>query len=216
MNPFNIAAALSAIEPASMINSTGRFNTLARAAVLASPPSKSPITPSTTETPAPVDFSENAGQALLLVTSVAQEYNLSFLYRPTNRQRTEMAVEFSDFPDAFVGEIPHHEYLQLLQNSKFSVAIQGAGWDTLRYWEIPAMGSVLCRIPSPIVIPNDFEDGVNCIEFNSPSELREKIGHYLNTPLVYNELRANSLEHFKKFHTTKARAEYMLKECGLC
>lgn len=138
------------------------------------------------------------------------EYELSFLYRPTNRQRTDFAVEFSDYPDTFVGEVPHHKYLNILSNSKFSVAIRGAGWDTLRYWEIPAMGAVLCRMPSPIVIPNNFEDGVNCIEFTTPGELKEKIHHYLANPLEYNSLRAKSLEHFKKYHTTAKRAEYML------
>lgn len=147
--------------------------------------------------------------------SYKTKFNLSFLYRPTNQLRTDLSVEFSDFPEAFVGEVPHHEYLRILSLSKFSVAIRGAGWDTLRYWEIPAQGSVLCRMPSPIEIPYDFEDGVNCLEFSSAGELKEKINHYLNDSLGYNSLRAKSLEHFKKFHTTKARAQQMLDACGI-
>lgn len=144
-----------------------------------------------------------------------QEFTISFLYRPTNFLRTQLSVELADFPDAFVGEVPHHDYLHKLELSKFSVAVRGAGWDTLRYWEIPSRGAVLCRMPSPIKIPNDFEDGINCIEFTNSDELREKVNHYLNDKMGYNRLRAKSLEHFKKFHTTAARAKYMLKECGL-
>jgi hypothetical protein len=148
-------------------------------------------------------------------TASDPKYSLSFLYRPTNHLRTELSVEFADFPDSFVGEVTHHEYLRILSQSKFSVGVRGAGWDTLRYWEIPAQGAVLCRMPSPIEIPNDFQDGVNCVEFSTADELREKITHYLNNSSVYNTLRANSLEHFKKFHTTKARAQQMLDACGL-
>lgn len=80
--------------------------------------------------------------------------------------------------------------------------------------DYPLRGAVLCRMPSPIQIPNDFEDGVNCIEFTTAGELLEKVNHYLNDKLGYNSLRAKSLEHFKKFHTTAARAKQMLSECG--
>jgi spore maturation protein CgeB len=77
------------------------------------------------------------------------------------------------------------------------------------------MGSVLCRQPSPIEIPDDFEDGVNCVEFNTVDELKDKIEYYLKHPTVYNTMREKSLEHFKKFHTTEARARYMLEKIGI-
>ena len=144
-----------------------------------------------------------------------KKHSVAFLYRPTNQERQKFAVEMIDYPDAIIGEYSHHEYLNILSESKFAVALRGAGWDTLRYWEIPAMGAILCRMPSPIEIPNDFEDGVNCVEFNTIDELKDKISHYLKHPIVYNTVRLKSLEHFKKFHTTEARARYMLEKIGI-
>jgi hypothetical protein len=141
-------------------------------------------------------------------------YSISCLYRPTNPLRNTISNEIRQIENSIVGTFSHAEYMDIISHSAFSVALPGAGYDTLRHWEIPAMGSVLCRMPSPIVVPNDFKDGVNCIEFNSVSELREKINRFLHDPIGYNVLRANSLEHFKKFHTTAQRAQYMLdKAC---
>lgn len=144
-----------------------------------------------------------------------KEHSVAFLYRPTNPLRQQLAADIEDFPDAIIGEYPHYEYLQKIARSKFAVAIRGAGWDTLRYWEIPALGSVLCRQPSPIEIPNDFQDGVNCVEFNTITELKEKIDYYIKRPAVYNKMRQDSLQHFQKFHTTEARARQLLEAvCG--
>lgn len=144
-------------------------------------------------------------------------YNVSFLTRPTSSERKTYSDALNSIPGSVIGAVPHSQYLDILSKSKFSVAVRGAGFDTLRRWEIPARGSVLCLERSPIVINNDFEDGLNCIKFSSPDELIGKINYYLNSSdkSVYNKLRKNCFDHFIKYHTTEARAKELLEKCNL-
>lgn len=142
-----------------------------------------------------------------------QNIKVSFLSRPTSHERAVYAEALSKLPNSLIGQVKHTEYLDTISRSQFSVAVRGAGYDTLRRWEIPAMGSVLCLEESPIVVNNDFTDGVNCIKFSSPNELMDKINFYSDTN-KYNELRLNCYKHFLNYHTTAQRAKQFLEDCG--
>jgi len=143
------------------------------------------------------------------------KYTVSFMFRPTNPQRVALAEQIRAIPGSFVGEVSHSQYLDILSKSRFSVALKGAGYDSVRRWEIPCRGSVLCTDYAPIIINNDFVDGESCIKFKSADELVAKVNSYLNgSPEVYNTLRNNSFKHFKQFHTTTERARQFLKDCG--
>ena len=50
------------------------------------------------------------------------------------------------------GEVPKGEYLSALSRSKASISIRGMGFDTDRYWEIPAFGSMLFSMKLPLKI----------------------------------------------------------------
>lgn len=142
---------------------------------------------------------------------------VSSLYRPTNstRQRVSEAIG-KTFENSFVGQKPHSEYLETIASSLFSVALPGAGQDTLRAWEIASQGSVLCKPEQSITINNDFVGGESCIVFKNVEDLVSQIKYYLNcSPDVYNKLRQNCYEHFLKHHTTEARATEFLNRCGL-
>ena len=144
-------------------------------------------------------------------------WDVACLYRPTNPQRAEFASAISKaFDSSVVGQKPHSEYLETIGSSLFSVALAGAGEDTLRHWEIPSQGSVLCKPKSSIVVNNDFTGGVNCIEFENTEDLVTQIKSYLNSSdhSVYNTLRNNCYQHFLKYHTTEARAREFLNLCG--
>lgn len=142
------------------------------------------------------------------------KYTVSFMYRPTNSIRDKFAEAVAKIPNSYVGQLPHKEYIEVLSQSMFSVAVRGAGYDTVRRWEIPCMGAVLCTDNSPIVINNDFEDEKSCIRYDSVDELVTKIKYYLNNLDVYNNLRQNCYNHFSKYHTTTERAREFLKVCG--
>ena len=144
-------------------------------------------------------------------------WDVSCLYRPTNSQRAGFAAAISEaFDNSVVGAKPHKEYLETIGASLFSVALPGAGQDTLRHWEIPAQGTVLCKPKSSIIVNNDFTGGENCIEFENVEDLISQVKYYLNSSHdVYNKLRENCYSHFLKYHTTVARASEFLNKCGL-
>jgi len=152
--------------------------------------------------------------ARLFLPTKDMQYSVSFMFRPTSPERKELAEKISKIPGSFVGQVPHSQYLDILGKSRFSIAVKGAGYDTVRRWEIPCRGSVLCTDKSPIVINNDFEDGISCIKFENADELIAKINSYLNSYDVYNRIRANCYNHFERFHTTIERARQFLKDCG--
>jgi hypothetical protein len=51
------------------------------------------------------------------------------------------------------------EYIDVLSRSRIGVSVRGGGYDTLRYWEIPASGALLLSEPTRIVIPDNFVNG---------------------------------------------------------
>lgn len=145
------------------------------------------------------------------------EWTVTSLYRPTNpkRQKISEALKKEFGEKCFVGQKPHIEYLNTLARSKFSVALAGAGEDTLRHWEIASQGSVLCMERQSITINNAFKDGENCIIFDSVEELISKIKKYEEDEEEYKRLRGACYLHFLKFHTTEARAQELLTRCGI-
>lgn len=73
-----------------------------------------------------------------------------------------------------------HSYLDELATAKIACNFRGVGWDTLRYWEIPAVGSLMISETPGIQIPDNFVDGqhaVFCEE--SLSNLTDLIDYYL-------------------------------------
>lgn len=140
------------------------------------------------------------------------EFSVCCLHRPTNPIRAQVGQAVASIPNSFVGEVHHSQYLDIMSKSRFTIALPGAGMDTLRHWEAPGMGSVLTRLPSPLSVLNDFQNGVDCVEFSNLDELVEKINYYLNNSNeeVYLKMRQQSYDKFKEFHTTKARAQQLL------
>jgi hypothetical protein len=51
------------------------------------------------------------------------------------------------------------EYLATLSRTRIGISVRGSGFDTQRYWEIPACGATLLAEPPRIVIPKNFENG---------------------------------------------------------
>jgi len=49
-------------------------------------------------------------------------------------------------------------YLQELAQCKIVLNFRGGGWDTIRYWEVPAMSTFMISQKSQIFIPNNFVD----------------------------------------------------------
>ncbi len=104
-------------------------------------------------------------------------------------------------------------YLEELAACKINLSLRGGGFDTLRYWEIPAVGSLLVSEPADIIIENDFVDKKHAI-FCSPSvdDLIDICKYYLKENNKREKLALNGKKHLLEHHTDIHRANYILKK----
>jgi len=56
------------------------------------------------------------------------------------------------------GMLSYAEYFNVLRNSKIGISIEGEGYDTYRYWEVPYFGAMLIADMPKIDISNNFID----------------------------------------------------------
>ena len=104
-------------------------------------------------------------------------------------------------------------YLEEIARCKIVLNFRGGGWDTLRYWEVPAVGSFMISQKPQIAIPNNFEEGKH-VSWCSDSldDLIEKIDYYLNHTAERETMALQSREHLMKYHLNTSRASYLLEE----
>jgi hypothetical protein len=102
-------------------------------------------------------------------------------------------------------------YLRELKSSKISLNFRGGGWDTLRYWEIPAMGGPLMISQKPrIVIPNNYRHELDVI-FCQPdlSDLIDLANYYLKHEDRRRLLVSNAIRWSVSHHTPEKRVDYL-------
>lgn len=109
-------------------------------------------------------------------------------------------------------------YIERIRKSRIGLSLWGYGFDTVRFWEIPAHGGLLLSQNLPIRVPHNFSDGQNAIFFDDLQELEEKLTYYLEHPEAAAAIASAGHLHWKTFHTTEARARQMLHQietqCG--
>lgn len=104
-------------------------------------------------------------------------------------------------------------YLQELSRCKVSLNFRGAGWDTLRYWEVFGLGGFMISQEPQIHIPEPFLDQEHLIHCKDDlSDLVDLCEYYLERPELRKEIALKGHEHLKKHHTDLARANQLLKE----
>jgi hypothetical protein len=101
------------------------------------------------------------------------------------------------------------DYRKQLLSSRIGLNFRGYGYDSVRYYEIPAHATLLFTQKFPIVIENNYTDGVNAVFFSDYEELKEKLKFCQDNESYVDRLRFKGYEHFIKYHTTKARAKQM-------
>lgn len=102
------------------------------------------------------------------------------------------------------------KYRDVLFRSQIGVSVAGAGYDCARYWEILAAGALLMTQELDIVIPNQFEDGVNCVVFKSLDEFEAKLEELMSDPVKVRRISESGYAHLLRYHTSVARASYFL------
>ncbi|MCG6968243.1 MAG: glycosyltransferase [Gammaproteobacteria bacterium] len=103
-------------------------------------------------------------------------------------------------------------YLSELSASKIACNFRGVGWDTLRYWEIPGVQTLMISGLPQITIPDNFKHEEHVIFCRDDlSDLLDKADYYLKHDQEREQLAAAAHDHIMKYHTHLARAHYFLE-----
>lgn len=114
----------------------------------------------------------------------------------------------------FTATYTQEEYRQRLQSALIGLCLFGNGFDTVRYWELPAHGVMLLAERPPIEIPNNFVDGVSAVFFDDLGDLEDKLAHYLDHPDEARAIAKAGHAHYRQHHTATARARQLLAVIG--
>jgi hypothetical protein len=107
-------------------------------------------------------------------------------------------------------------YFEEVKRCKITINVRGNGWDTLRFWEIPALGSFMLSQELDIIIPNDFKDGLNISYFAKDfSNFYEKIDYFLENEIEREKISKAGYNHLVKYHTDIVRAQYIIDKIKL-
>lgn len=118
---------------------------------------------------------------------------------------------------AYPESADYHFYLELMANTKIVITHRGTCRETLRYWDIPLFPTLmLCDDTMGCIHPNPFEDKKNAIFYNDNpdtllEELTDKCEYYLNNDSERERIALSGMQHLRRFHSNKARAQYMLE-----
>ncbi len=102
------------------------------------------------------------------------------------------------------------DYNRILRESLVGLNCFGFGFDTVRYWELPAHGCMLLSERLPIVIPHNFRDGETAVFWDDLPDLLEKLDYYLAHPDEAAAIARAGHVNFWKHHTGAARARQLL------
>jgi hypothetical protein len=90
----------------------------------------------------------------------------------------------------------------------------GAGPSTMRVAESYSAGCipVIQKYPEEIISYHTFEDGINCVLWNTGEELIDKLKYWMSEVEKAEELRQRCYEYGQKFMTSKFLANYILEK----
>ncbi|MDG7037378.1 MAG: glycosyltransferase family 1 protein [Nitrososphaerota archaeon] len=101
-------------------------------------------------------------------------------------------------------------YASVIASSVSSVAPKGSGGDTYRYYEIPALGSVLLSERPSVVIPNDFSDRREALFFRNHGQLLNIINELSSDRKMASSIAKAGYEKYQRYHTPAMRLKYLL------
>jgi hypothetical protein len=112
----------------------------------------------------------------------------------------------------FYNKYSNDEFRENLLTHKIGLSLLGYGDDTVRYYEVPAYGALLLAEKPTIKIENDFTDGETAVFFKTADEMVEKIKYCLEHEDFTDRIRLAGHEWFKKYHTSRKRAEQAVQQ----
>lgn len=104
-------------------------------------------------------------------------------------------------------------YLKELSRCKVVLNLRGGGWDTMRYWEIPAVGSCMISQRPKIFIPNNFEEGKHIVFCEDTlDDMLDKMQYYLSHVTIREDITKNAKAHLMKYHLNTHRAAFLIEQ----
>lgn len=102
-------------------------------------------------------------------------------------------------------------YLRELAASRIACNFRGVGWDTMRYWETPGVGTCLVSQRPQIEIPNDFIHDEHVIFCHDDlSDLIPQLNELMRDNVKRREIADASHRYVNKYHSYISRAERFL------
>jgi hypothetical protein len=145
------------------------------------------------------------------------EYDVAFLVGPTSPQRAvvragleRLAAEGLRIRLLEEGErLSWFEYMDVIARSRIGVSVRGGGFDTYRYWEVPAAGALLLSETPRIVIPGNFEADEEAV-FDAPERLAARVPQLLDAGPEH--IAARGRARLEEAHLSIHRAQRVLDE----
>ena len=157
-----------------------------------------------------------------IVPEIKKDIDISLMMSTTSPLRREYAKEIIrickkkkyNYEVWLNKEIPlsYRIYSDYLARSKVSVAIEGVGYDTYRYWEIPAHRTAMLstNIGKYIQINNNFEDRKEAYFFDKKEDIESALEDLIENK-KWEDIGEAGYEKYNKFHTYLKRMEYVLR-----
>ncbi len=106
------------------------------------------------------------------------------------------------------------EYFLLLRRSRSALSLRGAGFDTMRYWEIVASKTLLISERPDILIPHNFEDRTHVLYCRADCrDVPGLVRTYARDASIRTRMTEAAYAHLLRFHTCEQRARQMLAIC---
>ncbi len=102
-------------------------------------------------------------------------------------------------------------YLDALSECKIALNFRGVGDDTLRFWEILAVGSFLLTERPRLNLSKPFVDHKHLVYFDDLGDLLEKCTYYLKHDEERETIARLGHEHFLQNHTLEHRVKFLLE-----
>jgi hypothetical protein len=144
------------------------------------------------------------------------KYDIALIGLPTSPERALVGQELNALSNAgyrvYLGpengiRIPWPEYMRIMGSSRIGVSVQGLGYDTYRYWEIPYAGTLLLAETPQIVIPGNFVADHEAV-FAPLKHLVSRARELLEADT--KEIAGRGRERVMREHTSVQRAQTVL------
>lgn len=102
------------------------------------------------------------------------------------------------------------DYIARIRNSRVGLNCFGMGFDTVRFWELPAHGCMLLSERLPIEMPFAFAADKHAVFFDDLPCLLEQTAYFEAHPQEAAAIAEAGHAHFLAHHTNEARARQLL------